>query len=171
MPEKTISTQLIDEVVALGISPILREHGYKKLRRHFFRQTSEATLHLVVQASQFNAPDRTRFTINLYSYLPAVAAQNGEALISEPQKQRGHAGIRIGHLLPIQEDFWWNVVSSNEVRSVAFDVEQAIREYALPYLNRISDLEGIAKFIGYIPKIGQVPTPSSQSARFLLGEV
>jgi len=169
--KRTISTQLIDEVVSLGISPILREHGYKKLRRHFFRETSEGTLHLVVQASQFNAPDRARFTINLWSYLPAIAAQNGEVLISEPQKQRGHAGIRIGHLLPIQEDFWWDVASSSEVRSVAVDVEQAIRAYALPYLISISDIEGIAKFSGYIPKIGQVPTPSSKSARFLLGDI
>ena len=41
---------------------------------------------LPTRSSQWNSPNRSRFTLNLWTYLPALAIADGEVLIIEPEK-------------------------------------------------------------------------------------
>jgi hypothetical protein len=72
------SSKLVAAVVAAGVVPLLKSVGFRKRRHHFVRVGPTGTSHLEVQSSQWNAPNRTSFTINLWSYLPAIAAASGE---------------------------------------------------------------------------------------------
>lgn len=151
---------------------MLKELGYRKLGRHFFLQAAESSLHIRFKASQFNIPEKTSFTINLWSYSPEVAKHSGDTVVLDPAKQRfGHAGSRIGHLLPIQADFWWAISSVEDTEAIANEVNVALREFGLPYLEKVSTLQGIAELSTNIPKIGTMPSPYRASALFLLGRI
>jgi hypothetical protein len=166
----SISSKIITEVITLGPAPLLKTLGFRKVARHFFRHSPAATCHLDVQASQWNALDRARFTVNLWSYLPAIAVAKGEIPITEPTKQkRAHCGIRIGHLLPAPGDYWWCVNSSEEVPRVAAELTSAIEKYAIPYLDRVATLAGVAELSGHIPAICNDPTEFKAIALRLLG--
>ena len=166
----SISSKLITDVISVGPAPLLKAHGFKKIARHFFRHTPMATCHLDVQASQWNAPDKARFTVNLWSYLPAIAEAKGEVPIEEPAKQKhAHCGIRIGHLLPTPGDVWWCVSSPEEVPQIAAEFALAIERYAIPYLDRVATLEGVAELSGNIPAICSDPTEFTAIALRLLG--
>lgn len=166
----SISSKLITDVISIGPAPLLKAYGFKKIVRHFFRHGPMATCHLDVRASQWNAPDRASFTINLWSYLPAIAEAMGEVPIEEPAKQKcAHCGVRIGHLLPKPGDFWWLVSSPEEVPQIAAEVASTIERYAIPYLDRIATLEGVAELSGSIPAICSDPTEFTAIAFRLLG--
>jgi Domain of unknown function (DUF4304) len=167
----TISSKLISETISLGLSPLLKKLGFRKLGRHFFQTSDTATCHIDIQASQWNAPDSASFTVNLWSYLPTIALAKGEEPIAEPlkQKYRAHCGIRIGHLLPEAGDFWWRIESAVDVPKIAADLASSIEKYAIPYLDRITTLSGVAELSGHIPAIGNSPTEPKAIALRLLG--
>lgn len=164
------SSQFIQEVIALGPQPLLKSLGFRKSGRHFFRTLDDATCHINFQSSQWNAPDRSRFTVNLWAYLPAIALANGDVLIEDPAKQRfGHCGTRLGYLLPEPGDHWWQISSSTEVPQTAEEVRSAIEKYAIPYLQKAATLQGVAELSGYFPGNCDLPTPSKAAALRLLG--
>lgn len=144
----SVSSKLITEVLACGPAPSLKALGFRKQNRHFFRHSNDATCHLEVQADRWNEPSATRFTVNLWSYLPAIAAAKGQAVITEPLKQSRHAhcGIRIGGLMPHRSDFWWRINGPEGVAKVSADLTSTIEQYAIPYLNIVCSLSGLVEY-------------------------
>jgi hypothetical protein len=52
--------------------------------------------------------------------------------------------IRIGHLMPDGRDLWWQVVPGSTVPSVlAAEIASQIREYALPFVDRLDSVEAV----------------------------
>lgn len=171
MPSTTTqSSQLVQEVIALGPQPLLKALGFRKSGRHFFSTETDATCHINFQSSQWNAPDRSIFTVNVWTYLPAIALAHGDILIEEPAKQRfGHCGIRLGFLLTECCDRWWEISSSADVPPTADEVRLAIEEFAIPYLRRASTLQGVAELNGHLPGHRDLPAPYKVTALRLLG--
>jgi hypothetical protein len=166
----TVSSKLINDAIAQGPADLLRSEGFRRKARLFFRQTPEVNTQIWFQASRFNNPDSASFTVNLSTYFPAIAAAKREKPILEPTKLRpAHAGLRIGHLMPVRTDYWWNITSSREVEPVAKQVTEALRKYGLPYLARVETLEGVAELSGCIPGIIDDPTEPKAIALKLLG--
>jgi len=166
----TRSSQLVGEVIKLGPAPLLKSLGFRKKGHHFFRTSGDATCHISFQSSQWNSPDRSNFTLDLWTYLPALAIADGETLIVEPAKQRfGHCGTRIGHLLPQQKDHWWQISDPSEVPQRADEVRSAVEKYAIPYLEEAVTLQGVSELGGYIPGVGSLPTRYKAIALRLLG--
>ncbi len=166
----THSSQLLREIITLGPAPLLKSLGFRKKDNHFFRVSGDATGHIKFQSSQWNSPDRSRFTLNLWTYLPALAIAGDEVLIVEPAKQIfAHCGTRIGHLLPQQEDYWWQIGDPSEVPRVADEVCEAIEKYAIPYLEKAITLQGVSELSGYQPRVGSFPTRPQANALRLLG--
>ncbi|ONN65044.1 DUF4304 domain-containing protein [Herbaspirillum sp. VT-16-41] len=166
----TRSSQLIGEVIALGPAPLLKSLGFRRKAHHFFRVAADATCHVSFQSSQWNSPDGSSFTLNLWTYLPALAIASGEVPIVEPAKQRiGHCGTRIGHLLPRQEDYWWKISDPSEVPQIADEVRSAVEKYAIPYLEKAITLQGVSELSGCHPGVRSFPTHSKANALRLLG--
>jgi len=66
-------SKLIDEVVKLGLAPLLKERGFRKSSRDFQRRVDENWQIVNVQASQGNVGTAGKFTLNLGVYLPLVS--------------------------------------------------------------------------------------------------
>ncbi|WP_426117407.1 DUF4304 domain-containing protein [Massilia sp. PWRC2] len=168
-PTPTQSSHFVQEVIGLGPHPSLKSLGFRKAGRHFFRTLANATCHINFQSSQWNAPDRSRFTVNLWTYLPAIALANGDIVIEDPVKRRfGHCGIRLGYLLPEASDHWWEISSSTDVPQIADEVSSAIEQYAIPYLQKAATLEGVAELSGHLPGHRDLPAHYKVTALRLL---
>ncbi|WP_426116475.1 DUF4304 domain-containing protein [Massilia sp. PWRC2] len=167
---KNQSSQFVQEVIALGPQPLLKSLGFRKAGRHFFRTETDATCHINFQSSQWNASDRSKFTVNVWTYLPAIALAHGDVVIEEPVKRRfGHCGVRLGFLLPESSDLWWEISSSADVSQTADEVRSAIEQFAIPYLRKASTLQGVAELSGHLPGHRDLPAPYKLTALRLLG--
>jgi hypothetical protein len=164
------SSLLIQEVIALGPQPFLKSCAFRKIGLHFFHSSTDATCHISFQSSQWNSADQTRFTVNLWTYLPAIAIARGDIVIEDPAKRRfGHCGIRLGYLMPGPADRWWEISSPADVPKTAEEVRSAIEQYAIPFLHRAATLEGVAELSGHFPGKIDLPTPAKATALRLLG--
>lgn len=168
----SVSSQLVASAVALGVAPLLKARGFRKQRHRFYRSTPDATEHVEVQSSQWNAPNRASFTINLWTYLPAIAHAANETPVVDPLRQRlAHCGIRIGHLLETPGDYWWTITQPSQIEPIAKEVATALERFGLPYLERAATLEGVAALSGHIPGICSDPTePKAIALRLLSRE-
>ena len=166
----SLSSKLVAAVVATGLAPLMKASGFRKNRHHFVCFGSAGTSHVEVQSSQWNSPNRTSFTLNLWTHLPAIAAALGEPPDIDPVRRKvAHCGIRIGHLLPKPEDYWWVLGGEHDIERVTAEVSAAVRDLGLPYLSRAATLEGVAELSGHIPGICTDPTEFKATALRLLG--
>lgn len=147
----TVSAALIDAVIRAGAAPLLKARGFKKTARNFSKDDPLSTAFIQFQASQWNSPDSARFTINVWRYFHALRPRSG-AGCRNPRFESAlySVGVRIGHLMASHQDFWWTITASDDHAAIAAEVRLALEELALPYLDRISTLEGLAGETPYL---------------------
>jgi len=146
--------ELIDAVIASGPAALLKAAGFRKRGRKFHLVESQSSAHLDFQGSQSNSRERTRFTINLGRYYPALAERLGQKVIADPARRIClHHGARIGHVMePEHEDYWWELTSMYEVTDVGAAVTAALRERGIPFLRSIATLDGLVAENPMVPQ-------------------
>jgi hypothetical protein len=90
-----------------------------------------------LQSSTRSSVERLVVTLNLAVVSTALQAQGGDPAPT-PSVASAHWRERIGHLLPIHRDYWWEIAQPNEAQGAAKEIADAIRGYALPILDRLS---------------------------------
>jgi hypothetical protein len=142
MPIKSETSRLIDRIIATGPAPRLKERGYRKLARSFHVQTDGLFKVVQFQASMWNTPDSARFTVNLMVALPYFHEKwTGLPFPKNPGSAAPVLSQRIGHLMPEQLDYWWEVTPKSNVERVATHVTKALTEGGLPFLDRHADIQ------------------------------
>ncbi len=75
----------IDRVIAMGLVPWLRAHGFARKGRSFTRPAGHVIDTAHVQASQWNTPDRASFYVNIAVDWPAIyPVWTGQSAPSNP---------------------------------------------------------------------------------------
>lgn len=121
-----------DEMVASVVGPELRSRGFRRRRNTFSRATSGGWMLIDFQASQFGTLGDVSFTINLgLSFAELQAADEGP-----PSLGRAHIRQRIGRLLDGGRDVWWSLDSGSDFTAVAAEVNNAVIQAAIPWLER-----------------------------------
>lgn len=134
--------QLIDTVIA-PVAQLLREAGFRKSGRRFYRDAGETRIVLEVQASQWNREGNTRFTINLGLFVPEVSRKLGRTVCDRPNSpQRCTWNERIGFVSPSRIDLWWEIAEEKSIPEVATKVVEVVREFGLPWLEGATTYEG-----------------------------
>ncbi|KUJ95105.1 MAG: hypothetical protein PWR24_1933 [Desulfonauticus sp.] len=133
---KSQITQAIDQVISAGIHPILKEQGFKKQGRAFYKRVADLYHVVHVQGSLWNEFDTGRFTINLGLSSPEIAAEwFGGRLPKSPASHRNRLFYeRIGSLLPVKADHWWSIGLDTDLAELAQEVGDALRNYGLKFL-------------------------------------
>jgi len=164
----TVSSEYIDKVIATGVAPYLKTLGFSRRGRRFLLAGELSTANVTVQASQWNTPTCTRFTLNLGRYFEAI--ERKMPIVLEPSKQRRHhIGSRIGALLPTHADHWWSISKEEDIPVVTSEVVAALHEYGMPYLESVATLQGVAELSGFIPGFGRRLTLVRAAALELVG--
>jgi hypothetical protein len=127
----------IDTVIRGGLAPLMKREGFKKSGRNFLKVDAESVAVLNIQASRSNLGATGKFTINLGRYFPSVARAAGKPELQGPPKEyECTVSLRIGHLLPENLDYWWEVGLETNIEQLAVDVARAVEDVGLPWLRR-----------------------------------
>ncbi len=141
MAPQSLTSRMTDQIVALGATPLLKAHGYRKSGRSFHVRAGEVLKVVAFQSSMWNMPDSARFTINLNVALPFFhEAFMGQPFPGNPASAVPIVGKRIGHLMPVRRDYWWELTPSSDVAQIASDVNQALSLYGIPFLDAEADV-------------------------------
>ncbi|HYD42494.1 MAG TPA: DUF4304 domain-containing protein [Anaeromyxobacter sp.] len=140
------AAELVQDVIRVAVQPQMKRLGFRKSGATFRHDLADCTQVLNVQSSSGNTWAEARFTINVGVFFPAAQAL-GEGLIgsepgpSGPFEYQCTIRKRIGALLPGGQDLWWTVRSGAPIDEVVRAVESAVRDAAIPWLNRVSSIE------------------------------
>jgi Domain of unknown function (DUF4304) len=150
---KSETSRLIDAIIGLGASPLLKSLGYRKLARSFHAGAGELIKVVHCQSSMWNTPDTAQFTLNLNIVLPYFHEKwAGKPFPKNPGTAAPIVSQRIGFLMPGNLDLWWQIAPSTDPAGVAAQVSSALSKYALPYLDHHSDLNLLMKDAASNPK-------------------
>jgi hypothetical protein len=136
--QESFKTMMRDE-----IAPALRELGFKGSGQRFELPNQDFWALLGFQKSVWSDSAELRFTINVTvaSRAAWAAARKSRTYLPERPSANTYYGdftwqARIGQLAPTKADLWWTVKGGKSTRAVADEVVAAIRERALPALQR-----------------------------------
>ena len=147
--------ELIDKAIA-PLASLLKEAGFRKLGRRFYRDIDESRIFLEVQASQWNREGYgTSFTINLGLFVPDVLRKLGRDVIDRPKSiHQCTWNERIGVVTPSRCDLWWKIDDEKSVPEVSANLLEVVRESALPWLESAVSYEGFCSALASSKGIG-----------------
>ena len=143
----SITSEKIDYIIKVGLHPTLKREGFIKSSRTFRRARLNCTQIVNVQGSWTNYREEGQFTINLAVYFPEAARLHGQFKITNrPTIMDCMIDQRIGVLMPIRQDYWWDFDSKTDLDKIAKEVVSACMDFGLPWLERHSTIEGAIQF-------------------------
>jgi hypothetical protein len=121
------------------VAPELRRMGFKGSGQAFELPSETHWVLLGFQKATGSNSTAVRFTVNVTAASKVAwhEARPTHVVLPERPSANTYYGTfawqkRIGSLFPDGEDRWWTVTSDRSARSVAADVLEAIRTYAIP---------------------------------------
>ncbi len=141
------TSEQIDYIIKVGLHPLLKREGFLKSSRTFRRSRADCVQIINVQGSWTNYDDKGQFTVNLAVYVPEAAKIHGLFRITDrPLESDCMINERLGFLMPVHRDYWWNFDSKSDLDEIAKEVVSACVNYGLSWLDEHSTLEGAIKF-------------------------
>ena len=146
MPKTAVQLQF-DHLVKQLLWPLFKERGYQKTGANFRYYDPEGWGKILnIQKGQFSNHKSIRFTLNTGLYLPET-----ERLWLRSGKIAGEKFLepdclirkRIGDLKDSQQDSWYELEEQREPAILLHRVQQDVRDYVLPYFDRIQGLDDI----------------------------
>ena len=138
----------IDTIIKEGLAPLLKNSGFKKKARNFYREFENRIEVINVQASQWNEGNEGQFTINVGVYYPDISEiTDAPPVKGMPKEYDCTVRERIGLLTPENQDKWWKVDGSVNDQEIAENVAYKVKELCLPWLSEMSDLEKVKNYI------------------------
>lgn len=137
-------SKIIDTIIRGGLAALLKDHGFKKKGRNFYREHNDRVELINVQASQWNQGAEGEFTVNVGVYYPAISAIVGAPAIQGMPKEHDCAvRQRIGLISEERKDAWWSVTATCDKDYIAEDLATKVEMLCLPWLNTMSKLDEV----------------------------
>ncbi|KPJ91600.1 MAG: hypothetical protein AMJ53_11285 [Gammaproteobacteria bacterium SG8_11] len=138
----------IDAIIKEGLAPLLKNNGFKKKARNFYREYSDRVEVINVQASQWNEGNEGKFTINVGVYYPEISKiLEAPPVSGAPKEYDCTVRERIGLLTPENKDHWWHIDGSVNDLEVAENVANQVEKICFPWLSEMSDLENVKNYV------------------------
>ena len=122
--------------ISLSIAP----YGYVQKRYKFVKIIPESVSIIEFQKSQQSTSIQIEFTINIAVVFPELWDPQ-RSLITNASSSDGHITMRIGSLFVQPDDFWWSMDCGIDESSLCADIEQKIKNYALPFLEKYPSVD------------------------------
>ena len=151
MPAATSVRKRLSRVIAEGPSAALRSAGFKKQGNSFARASGRCSHVVDVQQSRGNTVERAEFTMNCGIYVLGATTLLADLKEPEfPKVRHACVSVRCGMLAEAHRDIWWEVraeAASTADVEVAQQMSQMVTGVILPFLERFSDDESVARFL------------------------
>ncbi len=137
----TPANKLVDDVIRMGLHPTLKNAGYTKQGRTFYRGDDPVRV-VNVQSNRWNTADEAKFTINLGLFFPAVSLVSPPSppFKGKPKEYDCTLRTRIGKLIPPYQDRWWTISPASEIVVISDDLVDAWNRYGAEWMERCSQL-------------------------------
>lgn len=143
----------IDEVVSLGLSSLLRTHGFRKSGRTWHKVIGDNWQVVNVQASTGNAGEQGKFAVNLGVYCAQVAALAGQRKPEgTPKEPDATVRKRLG-VLAHEHDYWWTIGPTTNLNEIASDVVAKMQALGLPWLDAHLEIARVAASLEDSPSL------------------
>jgi hypothetical protein len=112
--------------------------GFRR-RDNLLRITGQGNSGLIeFQRSTKNSKERLLFTVNL-AVVCGELLEPDEPPVDKARSPNGHLRERIGRLLPVRQDKWWEITVRTDSNALAAEVSELIAREAVPYVVRFLD--------------------------------
>lgn len=143
----------IDKVVSLGLSSLLKTHGFRKSGRTWHKVVGDDWQIVNVQASTGNSGEQGKFAVNLGVYCAQVAALAGEGKPQgAPKEPDATVRKRLG-VLAHEYDHWWAVGPTTNLDEIASDVVAKMQALGLSWLDAHLDIARVAASLERSPSL------------------
>lgn len=143
----SIISQKIDYIIRTELHPTLKREGYVKSARTFRKKLEYCTQIVNIQGSWTNIGEEGKFTINLGVYFPEVAVLHDMfSKKDKPLESDCLVNIRIGRLMPIPKDFWWEVSLKSNLDEIAKEINNTWLRYGKDWLDKHSNIQEAINF-------------------------
>lgn len=135
----------VDQIISVHIAPFLKEQGFKKTGRDWYRQNPESVFAINLQTG---SRDPTRFTLNLGVHIPRIYVLFTDKPQSEKPKYH-ECGVkeRIGPLMPEKKDHWWEIDYGISLKKIGKEMVASLRDYGLPWMEAHLTPESASEFL------------------------
>ncbi len=113
--------------IGLAVATALKPLGFRRKGQVFTRQFDELTHILSLQSSTSSTASFLKITVNLGVWVSSLAAGR-----SKPDLWSAHWRVRLGSLMPKQNDCWWEIASDHDAELATKQILEAIQTYAVP---------------------------------------
>lgn len=134
----SVTQQAIRTISQGSVGSLLAPQEFKRGSRHFWRESDGIYQSVNFQASQWGTSGEGSFTANLGVSSPTLYSSfTGREFPRNPGTALWPINVRIGSLLPARCDLWWQVTDRTDLNALGVEVATALRDYALPFFDRI----------------------------------
>lgn len=155
--------KVIDDLLKTHVTPALKERGFRKIGRTYYRQHESWQELINVQANRWNSAGDGMFTINVgVFHEPTSQAVWGKYAPQVPHEYDCQTRSRIGRLLG-EGDKWWAFNDKTDLSALGQDVLATLGEPVQAYFNQfqsLSDILAAVKQSGHT----NAPVPSRMRA-------
>lgn len=161
---KTLTQAKFDRIIKTGFHEILKPLGFNKRNYNFCRKTRDLAQVINIQKSVFYSKDHIHFTINTGIFLPELwigwTYFQSKEIPDFPAESSCLFRKRIGELRN-QKDIWYDIVESTDESILIYEMQENLREYILPYFDKLSTKMEFLNRLGnienyYLTSLGKV---------------
>ncbi len=139
---KSESSKRIDEVITKGAKAVLKQRGFKKSGRSFYKEDGDFVQSIEFQSSQNNNPERADFAVNLNIVLPYFHEKwTNTPTPKNPAKAAAIISTRLGG------ERWWHITLETDLEVIAKEINDLLSSQGLPFLEENSDINNIIALV------------------------
>ena len=128
------------QIVAAAVHDLLAPREFKKKGLVFSRTLSDVVHFIALQSSGSSTAEELQLTVNLGVLVPSLC----EAW-SPHDVWSSHWQQRLGFLLPMPSDRWWQIRSEREASVAAAEIVAGLLDYGLPKLDTLPTKAALAE--------------------------
>jgi hypothetical protein len=126
---------LIKVLLQNHLAPFLKEKGFRKKARHFWRVQGNVMDVIDLQSSQFNDAWKSKFTINLgVCWIPIQRIIGGVFAVESPPPKVCIFSHRLTPDMEKQTDHWWHVYSTTDIAHLAKDIFELLEHTGFAWM-------------------------------------
>lgn len=148
MQHMSVTKNIIAEISRGVCTSLLIPAGFLRAAPHFWRENEGINHAINFQASAWGSQQSGSFTINLgVSTRALYEGFTGSTFPTNHGTALWPVSVRIGMLMPDHMDRWWEVMVSSDIKRISEEVVIALREYALPFFDRLRTREQLVQWL------------------------
>lgn len=125
----------------IEVEVLLKKQGFTKKGSSFYILKDNNWGLIDFQKSRDNSIDSLKFTINIGISSTTLRSFFEENLKDKPSIIDCNWQKRVGFLLPINKDMWWQITNDTNLASLQNEINLIILSLVIPYINsKISDI-------------------------------